>query len=66
MAKLTLDQKTCIGCGMCVGISDELFAMDYDKNKASVKEGADLEKKGNLAKAKEAVEMCPVLAIRVK
>lgn len=63
--KLTLDQKTCIGCGMCVGISDELFEMDYEKNKAIIRKGADLTKRGNLEKAKEAVRMCPVEIIKL-
>lgn len=64
-AKLTLNQKTCIGCGMCVGISDELFEMDYEKNKASIRKGADLIKEGNLEKAREAIKMCPVEAIKL-
>ena len=64
--ELTLDQEKCIGCGMCVGISDELFEIDYEKNKASIRQGADLNKKGNLAKAKEAIKMCPTVAIVLK
>ena len=63
--KVTVNQKTCIGCGMCVGISDEIFNMDYETNKASVNKNVDFDKKGTKERVVESVKMCPVGAIEI-
>ncbi len=60
MAKVIIDKETCIGCGACTTVSDNFV---LEGNKAIVKKanvsGAELKK------AKEAVSVCPVSAIKV-
>lgn len=51
-----VDQNKCIGCGMCVGLCPEIFALD-----ASGK--AEVIKNEVTSCAKEAAENCPVSAI---
>ena len=63
--RVSIDKKTCIGCGMCAVISDEIFRMDYDSNKASVNENVRLESNDNKEKAIMAKDACPVEAIRI-
>ena len=60
---VSVDKKTCIGCGSCVAICPEVFEMNGDKSvvKASAK------KKGEMPScAKEAEQACPVDAIKIK
>ena len=58
--KVTVD-KTCIGCGLCVGICQSVFEMKNGKSvvKSSAKE-SDFKK----PECKEAAEACPVNAIK--
>lgn len=65
--KLTIDSKACIGCMLCKNIAEEVFEMKEEKGeiKAKVKKSIDFDKKENQDKAKEAVESCPVEAIKV-
>lgn len=51
-----VNKETCIGCGLCASICEEVFEMTSD-GKAKVK--ADK----NLPCVKEAIESCPVDAI---
>jgi len=53
-----IDKETCIGCGSCAAICDEVFEMG-DDGKAHVKAGADTSKPC----VKEAINICPVDAI---
>ncbi|MFH0776554.1 MAG: ferredoxin [Patescibacteria group bacterium] len=54
---------TCIGCGICATIAPEIFEMNLETGKSQPKPDADLK---NLAKAQEAVAICPVSAITVE
>ena len=54
---IKINKETCTGCGLCASICDEVFEMGKDM-KAQVK----VQKK--LPCVKEAVESCPVDAIK--
>lgn len=60
MKKVFVDKEDCIGCGTCVALCDEVFALD-DKGKATVK----WEKEEEIpACVQEAIDSCPVNAIK--
>lgn len=60
--KANVDQDTCIGCGLCPSICEDIFELD-DEGKAYAKQE---EVPDNLEDtAKEAEESCPVNAITV-
>lgn len=62
MAKVKVDQDTCIGCGTCPSICEDIFEMKDGKAHAKKAEvSGDAEKC-----AKEAAESCPVEAISVQ
>lgn len=63
--KVSIDRKTCVGCGVCVGISDEIFCMDYDSNKAGINNNEELTSKESKEKAIMAKDACPVEAIKI-
>ncbi|ASW42034.1 ferredoxin [Clostridium isatidis] len=58
-----VDQDTCIGCGLCPTICEDVFEMG-DEGKAQVK--VDVVPEGSEDAAKEAEESCPVNAIEVE
>ena len=55
----TVDTKKCIGCGACASICEEVFEMK--NGKSQVKKGQE---KSKIPCIKEAVEACPVDAIK--
>jgi len=60
--KIIIDQKTCIGCGACASVCEEVFEL-RDKN-GEMK--AFAKKKETTAEcAKEAADVCPVQAIKL-
>lgn len=62
MTKITVDKNKCIGCGTCVSIAPEVFELDKN-GKAGVKVS---EFKGlKVQKVQEAVDSCPVQAIKI-
>lgn len=61
MARVVVDQDTCIGCGMCVSLAPEVFAIDPESGKAMV-----IDENAPEAAAAQAIEMCPVNAISVE
>lgn len=64
MAKVKIDEATCVACGVCVDMAPEIFKIDEDKGVAVViKEEVDGEL---LEKAKEAAENCPSGAIIIE
>jgi len=58
--KVTVNKETCIGCGACVAICPAVF--ELKEGKSSVKKQPSNEKEENCVK--EAVEACPVDAIK--
>lgn len=60
--KAVVDKDTCIGCGLCPSICDEVFSMDDDGKAVAISEDvpSDVEED-----AKEAESSCPVEAISV-
>lgn len=59
--KAFVDENTCIGCGLCVSICDEVFSMSA----SGVAEGGTVEA-GNEDAAREACDSCPVGAISIE
>ena len=60
--KAAVDQETCIGCEVCVGICPDVFEMDGDVAVAKADDIPD-----HLAEsATEAADSCPVDAIRIE
>ena len=58
-----VDRDSCIGCGLCAGLSPDVFEMD-DEGKAVASENEIEEKL--ISDAKEAEMSCPVGAITLK
>ena len=61
--KAVVDQDTCIGCELCVGVCPNVFSMNEDGK--SISNGIALSGQ-DLEDANEAVEQCPVAAITVE
>lgn len=61
--KASVEQDTCIGCGLCPSICPEVFSMNDDTDKAEAIEGDIPE--DNLESAEEARDGCPVSAINL-
>ena len=60
MAKITIDESTCVGCGLCVSSCPECFEMSSDgiaKVKSNECSNCDLH---------EIASQCPVNAITVE
>lgn len=56
--KVVINENLCIGCGMCVSVSPDIFAMGND-GVAVVLSGQEESCEG----AMEAIAMCPAKAI---
>ena len=65
MAKVWVDQDTCISDEICASMYPEIFEMGND-NKAHVVEGKEELEGEELEHAKEAADTCPVAAIHVE
>ncbi|PIV23043.1 MAG: ferredoxin [Deltaproteobacteria bacterium CG_4_8_14_3_um_filter_45_9] len=60
--RVTVDEETCIGCGLCAETCPEVFEMNDDKVRVKVDEvPEDL-----LESCKEAAENCPAEAIQME
>lgn len=57
---VSVDKETCIGCGLCESICEQVFEMK--DGKAHVKKGQE---KSKIPCVKESVESCPVSAIKL-
>ena len=57
--KAFVNQDTCIGCGLCCGMCEEVFRMN-DDDKAEAYGQVD---EGNKADVQAAIDGCPVSAI---
>jgi ferredoxin len=60
--KVSVDEETCIGCGVCVSVCPDVFELN-DDSVAVVIEGADCDSAGC---CEEAAENCPVQAITIE
>lgn len=63
MKKVSVDKDLCIGCGTCVAVCESVFEMSKD-GKAEVKGEWQAGDKGLSPCAKEAIDSCPVTAIK--
>lgn len=59
--KIKINKKLCIGCGTCVALEPEVFALD-NNGKAYVKKNVDVES-ADLEMVKDS---CPVEAIELE
>ncbi len=60
--KVTVDQETCIGCGLCSETCPEVFEMTDDKATAKMQDVPE-----EFAEScREAADECPVEAIKVE
>ncbi|MGB9744140.1 MAG: ferredoxin [Desulfurella sp.] len=60
MAKVTVDQSTCIGCEVCVDTAPDVFEMVDGKAHVKNPDGAPIDV------IKEAAEACPTESIKVE
>lgn len=60
--RVTVDEETCIGCGLCVEDCPEVFEMNDDKARVKVDEVPE----EVLESCKETAEDCPVEAIQME
>jgi len=60
--RVTVDEDTCIGCGLCVEECPEVFEMNDDQ----VRVKADEIPEDVMESCKEAAENCPVEAIQME
>jgi len=60
--RVTVDEDTCIGCGLCAEECSEVFEMNDDKVRIKVDEVPE----DVVESCKEAAESCPVEAIQME
>ncbi len=60
--RVTVDEDTCIGCGLCAEDCPEVFEMNDDKVRVKVDEVSE----DVVESCKEAAENCPVEAIQME
>jgi ferredoxin len=60
--KVTVDEETCIGCGLCSETCPEVFEMTDDKVIVKVDEVPE----DVIETCREAAENCPVEAIQIE
>lgn len=56
---IKVDQNKCVGCGLCVGMCSDVFALNLDGKSEVI---AQVNEEG----AKEAAAACPVEAISIE
>lgn len=57
---VSVDKETCIGCGACASICEEVF--ELKDGKVEIKKGQEKSKAPSI---KDAIESCPVGAIKI-
>ena len=58
MKKIIVDEKKCIGCGLCVSIASKTFKMNDNYKSVVIENSTDKEDVVD-----EAIVSCPVMAI---
>jgi len=58
--KIEIDKSECIGCGSCAAVCPDFFEISDDRKASLKRPGTD-----DLGCIKEAVDICPVDAIKV-
>lgn len=61
--KAFVDKDTCIGCGLCVSICEEVFSMDDDGTAVAIDGEISAEYQDSAVEAKDS---CPVSAISIE
>ncbi len=59
-----INRETCIGCGMCASIYEEVYEVDDAEGKASVKENS--EHFCDTVKIQESILACPTTSISLE
>lgn len=72
MGKLSINQKKCVGCGLCMNYNPSLFKIDTKTFKAKIKDKQKLVESTTinvsvekLEKIKEIARCCPAQAIKI-
>ncbi len=65
MPKVKVDQQKCIGCAACTSVWDNFEIKETDSGFKAIAKKTDI-KDDEVELAKEAAQICPVDAIRVK
>ncbi len=60
--KIKINEESCIGCGLCASLCEEVFELEGGKSK--VKQNADLD--ANKECIQEAANNCPTKAISIE
>ena len=60
--KAVVNQNTCIGCGLCVGICPDVFSMDSDTKAIAISGPVPAQLEDDVVSAKDG---CPVEAISI-
>lgn len=60
--KITVDQGSCIGCGMCIDMCPNVF--EYNESGLSTAKSSEVANE-NIDLVKDAADCCPVDAIKV-
>ncbi len=60
--RVTVDEETCIGCGLCAETCPDVFEMNDDKVRVKVDEVPE----NAVETCREAAENCPVEAIQIE
>ena len=72
MNKLSINQKKCAGCGLCVNYNSGIFKIDTKTSKAKIKDRLKLVDSASinisakeLSKIKEIIMCCPTQSIKI-
>lgn len=61
--KATVDQETCIGCGLCTSVCPEVFSMNEEDKAQAISEDIPSDEEST---AEDARDGCPVDAIDIE
>lgn len=58
--RASVDQDTCIGCGLCIGMAPDVFRMNDDGKSEAYQEATH----ENESMVQDSIDSCPVSAIQ--